>query len=833
MGSVGVNFQRTATDLVLADGGLSLPEAQFCRYAQAMIGPLVRRVWAPPAARGPERNALVEKLDKVVDALQFLPGQLLPRGLQKMTDASVGGVGLSPYHLLELERLTYRATSSQFDPSGRVVGPPRYLTDLFGPTGSAGSLPAPVGASRASEWVGLAAASSYGPLAQAALMHCWQEARQEEIARHLSFSEFRNGPQRPHSNSEGRQRTLVLFEQKLRSLDASEGSLERCRERYQTMVEYLEQGRPWLETHHPRVAEAVEQSLVRLTPSWTERGNEDLLGWRVKAGPVYQTYEKLTGQEKLHFALALDAQILSLEKSFWLKLLDEGSPEQRKAALEPLVARWEGDPSAENTRLAELLLRSLKVLNQAERQPYVERLRSSAPPALKSQLDGLGWRSAEELKPWLASSQQTVILGPYWPSRSLPQALSEVRPQPREGLALGQRSQLSQSPWALSPAYASCGEAVPLTLVLEGGGGKGFAFAPMLRGLMDQLSQADGSFKLDSFCGTSAGAITATLLAAGYSPEELEGIMSSLPFREFFSDAHALTTGDDPAAGAASRISLFTTRRMEESLRRLLQEKLQIFDRPVTFQDLPFGLKMPSTVLAGNLPDDLLAQLQYQPATGQVVFSQETTPLMDVAAAASASGAFPFNFQPPMLEFTRVSPQGQLEQYWLQVTDGGVVNNFPLDLADQPGESSCKLVLPTPYEDLSTLGFDPGEARSCQPAIEGFYGQNGPALRRFLASRPGGERLVVGLDLQKKAAPVVVLSEDPRHAEEARQVGLDTGCAREWARQNGPQAPGWLQRRLLGDRAEMGDQPVETIAGMLRNLTARQLGAAEVAEFSV
>lgn len=781
-----------------------------------MIGPLTR-VWAPAAPRGPERNTAIEHLDKVVDAVQRLPGRLVQRGLQRVTEASVQGVGLSPYHLLELERLTYQATSSQFDERGRIVGPPSYLADLFGPQGSTSQLPSAVGTSRASEWMGIAAQSPHGPLAQAALMHCWKAARQEEISRHLSFRDFHKGPQRPHTSAEGRQRTLVLFEQELRSLDSPAGSLERGRRRYQAMVEYLEQGRPWLEHHHPRVAEAVEQSVVRLTPSWTRHGNDDWLGWRVKAGPVYQAYERLTGEEKLHFALALDRQILSLEKSYWLKFLEEGSPEQRRAALEPLLELWE---SGRQPRLGEVLLGSLRALNQAERQPYVERLQASAPPDMQEELDGLGWRSAEALKPWLAESQHTVILGPYWPSRTLPPSLSKVRPAARQGLVLGQRS----GDWALSPSYASPAEPVPLTVVLEGGGGKGFAFAPMLRGLMEQLSQADGSFRLDSFCGTSAGAITATLLAAGYSPQELEGIMSSLPFREFFSDAHGLATGDDAAAGSASRISLFTTRKMEESLRQLLQEKLQIFDRPVTFQDLPFGLKMPSTVLAGDVPADLLARLHYQPATGQVVFSQETTPLMDVAAAAAASGAFPFNFQPPMLELTRVSPEGRLEQYWLQVTDGGVVNNFPLDLAGDPEESNCKLVLPTPYENLSTLGFDPGEASSCQPAIESFYARNGPALRRFMSSRPGGERLVVGLDLQQRAGQVVVLGDE----EQARRAGLDVGCAEEWARENGPQAPDWLQRKLFGDRAELGEQPVETLPGMLRNLTARQMGAAEV-----
>jgi len=801
-----------------------------------LLSDITRRPWAPSSTPGPERNPLIEQLDRLVDGVKLIPGGLFRRGMQKVTDSCVQGVGLSPYHLVELERLTYRGTCSQMDRSGRIMAPPRYLVDLFSASSIKRSVSTPMGSARASEWIGIAAANSYGPLAQSVLYHCWNEANIEEKSRHLNFSTFHRGPQRPDSSSEGRERTLVIFEQKLRSLENSDGCMARAERRYQTMVEYLESGRPRLEKNHPKVARAVEDSITQLTPSWSKRGNDDWLGWRVNAGPVYKTYGKLSNEEKVHFAVALNSQILALEKSYWAKFLTEGSPEQRKEVLEPLLDLWERcshQPTAASEALGRVLIHSMRALNQAERQPYLDRLQSSTAGAtqpLLKELGELGWRSGEGVKNWLADSGHTVILGPYWEGREIPKSLSEARPATRQGISIGQRSGLAQDQWALSDSHPQSAP-IPMTLVLEGGGGKGFAYAPMLRGLMEQLAEVQGNFSLDSFCGTSAGAITATLLAAGYSPQELEGIMSSLAFREFFSDAHGLATGDDPAAGAASRISLFTTRTMEESLRHLLQEKLQIFDRPITFQDLPFGLKMPSTVLAGNLPPDLLEQLQYQASSGQVVFSQETTPMMDVAAAAAASGAFPFNFQPPILEFTRATPAGNLEQYWLQVTDGGVVNNFPLDLASSEGESTCTVVLPTPYEDLATLGFDPREAATCEPKIEAFYEKNGPGLRRFLASREVGERIVFGLNLEKQEAPVVVSGESGESSQQFRnqasQAGLETGCPQQWAQDNGPQAPGWLQRRLFGRGSTTGlvDEPVETIAGMLRTLTERQIGA--------
>jgi NTE family protein len=52
-------------------------------------------------------------------------------------------------------------------------------------------------------------------------------------------------------------------------------------------------------------------------------------------------------------------------------------------------------------------------------------------------------------------------------------------------------------------------------LVFEGGGAKGIVFV----GACEELCRRGHSF--DLLLGTSAGAITATLLTAGYTPEEL------------------------------------------------------------------------------------------------------------------------------------------------------------------------------------------------------------------------------------------------------------------------------------------------------------------------
>ena len=66
----------------------------------------------------------------------------------------------------------------------------------------------------------------------------------------------------------------------------------------------------------------------------------------------------------------------------------------------------------------------------------------------------------------------------------------------------------------------------PYALVVKGGGIKGIAFA----GALLELEQY---FSFDTFAGTSAGAIIAVLLGAGYQPKELLHFLNSKDFNEF------------------------------------------------------------------------------------------------------------------------------------------------------------------------------------------------------------------------------------------------------------------------------------------------------------
>ncbi len=91
-------------------------------------------------------------------------------------------------------------------------------------------------------------------------------------------------------------------------------------------------------------------------------------------------------------------------------------------------------------------------------------------------------------------------------------------------------------------------------LVFEGGGAKGMAFV----GACAELAARGHGF--GRLLGTSAGAITATLLAAGYEPDEL---MAALTERE---------NGKSVFAGFMGEPRLFTDEEMDKSeLRRVLE----------------------------------------------------------------------------------------------------------------------------------------------------------------------------------------------------------------------------------------------------------------------
>lgn len=192
-------------------------------------------------------------------------------------------------------------------------------------------------------------------------------------------------------------------------------------------------------------------------------------------------------------------------------------------------------------------------------------------------------------------------------------------------------------------------------LVLSGGGAKGFAHLAVL----EELEKA--GVQINYIGGTSMGAIVGGLYAAGYKTNEIKKIINVTNFKELLQDK--------------------IPRRQKPYFRKNFQEKHAI-SLPIKNGTigLPLGLSKGQSVL--NLFTELLAPVDditdfsklpipfYCIATNiengkEVVLETGSLPL-----AIRASGSFPSLLNP-------VEIKGEL------LIDGGVVNNFPVDIMEE------------------------------------------------------------------------------------------------------------------------------------------------------
>ncbi|XUL89072.1 patatin-like phospholipase family protein [Streptomyces galilaeus] len=209
-----------------------------------------------------------------------------------------------------------------------------------------------------------------------------------------------------------------------------------------------------------------------------------------------------------------------------------------------------------------------------------------------------------------------------------------------------------------------------IDVVLEGGGVKGIALVGALRELC-------ASHTVQRVAGTSAGAIVAALLAAGYTVAQLEQEMRALDFASF-QDGSARYFGP---TGAALAVLLHNGVYKGDALHTWIEKRLA--DKDVrTFQQLrreeagddadtsPYKLAVVvSDISRGRelrLPQDYQALCGVDPDTASV------------ADAVRASASIPFYFRP--VKFRAGPSQGSQR---LVFVDGGLLSNFPVGLFDR------------------------------------------------------------------------------------------------------------------------------------------------------
>lgn len=197
--------------------------------------------------------------------------------------------------------------------------------------------------------------------------------------------------------------------------------------------------------------------------------------------------------------------------------------------------------------------------------------------------------------------------------------------------------------------------------VFEGGGVKGIALIGAVCCLEDR------GYQWQRFAGTSAGAIIASLLAAGYTGKELKDIIMNYDCRNYL-DKYKIK----PLSFFRKTTSLFKNKGIhsgnpiENFVKDLLQKKGK-----TKFKDISIDGKSRLKIIASDiteknmliLPDDI-AKYGIDPME------------FEIAQAVRMSMGIPFYFRPVKLLYNKGTSF---------IVDGGLLSNFPVWMFDVEG----------------------------------------------------------------------------------------------------------------------------------------------------
>lgn len=201
--------------------------------------------------------------------------------------------------------------------------------------------------------------------------------------------------------------------------------------------------------------------------------------------------------------------------------------------------------------------------------------------------------------------------------------------------------------------------------VFEGGGMKAI-------GLVGAVKAAEEfGVRFTGLAGTSSGSIVASLLAAGYSADEMKQIIEETPFIDFLKPSflHRIR-------GIGPFIRLFLKKGLYpgQAIEQWIESKLM--DKGIrAFRDLKgFNLRiMASDISRGRLivlPEDI-EHYGIKPEE------------LEIAKAVRMSTSIPYFFEPVRLRKLQPARRHHLKPESFYIVDGGILSNFPLWIFDQ------------------------------------------------------------------------------------------------------------------------------------------------------
>lgn len=220
-------------------------------------------------------------------------------------------------------------------------------------------------------------------------------------------------------------------------------------------------------------------------------------------------------------------------------------------------------------------------------------------------------------------------------------------------------------------AIGSDGVSQKLDAVFEGGGVRGI-------GLVGAISVVEAKgYRFENVVGTSAGAIVATLVAAGYSATELKDAINSIDFRRITDLA---APGTIPGIGIAlnilTKLGIYEGDYFLGLMRELLGAKKKKFFGDLVmpaYQDDP-RYRYKAQVVASDVTRGKMLVLPGHAQDFGIPPDE-----LEIARAARMSMSIPFFFKPVRQESRAPASGTSL------IVDGGLLSDFPVELLDAPG----------------------------------------------------------------------------------------------------------------------------------------------------
>jgi len=216
-------------------------------------------------------------------------------------------------------------------------------------------------------------------------------------------------------------------------------------------------------------------------------------------------------------------------------------------------------------------------------------------------------------------------------------------------------------------------------LVLEGGGVKGAGLA----GAITALAAAADPYAFHRVAGTSAGAIVASMLAAGYDAAEMKTILTDLDFSQF-EDADGILGRHFEKLGEILGLLLHEGMFRGEFLHSWIEQvlaKKNVYTWADLKDDDP-GSSLPPAqqyklvVIVSDVSRGRMLRLPWDYGSALGV-DPDTQPVAD---AVRASAGIPFFFRPFRMRANPDVTQGHGE---ILGTDGGMLSNFPVAIFDR------------------------------------------------------------------------------------------------------------------------------------------------------